>query len=51
MLELFVCPISKGRLVYDKKKQELVSKQVGLAYPVRDGVPILLPEEARRLED
>ena len=49
LLEILVCPVSKGRLVYDDKAQELVSQASGLAYPVRDGIPIMLPEEARKL--
>ena len=51
MLELLVCPQTKGNLEYDEAKQELVSKKAKLAYPVRDGVPILLVSEARPLED
>lgn len=47
LLELLVCPVTKMRLSYDAEKQELVSKAVGLAYPIRDGIPIMLPEEAR----
>ena len=51
MLELLVCPISKGRLVFDREKNELVSEKAKLAYPIRDGIPIMLESEARRLED
>lgn len=51
MLELLVCPRTKAVLSYDEKAQELVSKKAGLAYPVRDGVPILLVSEARQLDD
>ncbi len=51
MLEVLVCPVTHGPLTYDRKKRELVSAQAKLAYPVRDGVPLLLPEEARNLED
>jgi uncharacterized protein YbaR (Trm112 family) len=51
LLEILVCPVTKGALEYDKEAQELISKQAGLAYPVRDGIPIMLPDEARRLED
>ena len=47
MLELLVCPLTKANLVYDRKKNELISKAARLAYPVRDGIPILLPSEAR----
>ncbi len=49
LLELLVCPVTKGPLVYDRNKQELVSKSARLAYPVRDGIPVMLEEEARRL--
>jgi uncharacterized protein YbaR (Trm112 family) len=51
LLEMLVCPLTKGPLSYDAAKQELVSKQAKLAYPIRDGIPIMLPDEARRLED
>lgn len=50
LLEILVCPLTKGPLVYDRKKQELISKQAGLAYPIRDGIPIMLVEEARELD-
>ena len=50
LLEILVCPVTKGPLVYDKDKQELISKSARLAYPIRDGIPIMLPEEARSLE-
>jgi len=49
LLEVLVCPATGGPLDYDKKTQELVSKKARLAYPIRDGVPIMLPEEARKL--
>ena len=49
LLELLVCPVTKGPLVYDRAKQELVSKSARLAYPIRDGIPVMLEEEARRL--
>lgn len=49
LLEVLVCPVTHGPLDYDKKAQELVSKKARLAYPIRDGVPIMLPEEARKL--
>lgn len=50
LLELLVCPMTKGSLTYDAEKQELVSKSARLAYPIRDGIPILLADEARVLE-
>ena len=50
LLEILVCPLTKGSLEYDAAKQELVSRKAKLAYPIRDGIPIMLPEEARRLE-
>ena len=50
LLEILVCPVTKGPLVYDKAKQELVSKAARLAYPIRDGIPVMLEDEARRLE-
>jgi len=49
LLEVLVCPVTRGPLVYDRDKAELVSKSARLAYPIRDGVPIMLPEEAREL--
>ncbi len=51
LLEILVCPMTKGPLDYNKEAQELVSKQAGLAYPVREGIPIMLPDEARALSD
>jgi uncharacterized protein YbaR (Trm112 family) len=51
LLELIVCPVTKGPLEYDKEKQELISRSARLAYPVRDGIPILLENEARPLTD
>lgn len=51
MLELLVCPQTKGTLKFDEKTQELISEKAKLAYPVRDGVPIMLISEARPLED
>ena len=51
LLEILVCPVTKGPLEYDRARAELISRKAGLAYPVRDGIPIMLPEEARRLED
>lgn len=50
LLEVLVCPVTRGRLAYDRKANELVSKGAKLAYPIRDGVPIMLPEEARTLD-
>jgi uncharacterized protein YbaR (Trm112 family) len=50
LLEILVCPMTKGRLEYDAEKQELISRSAKLAYPIRDGIPIMLPEEARPLE-
>ena len=49
LLEVLVCPVTHGPLVYDRDRGELVSKGARLAYPIRDGVPIMLPEEAREL--
>jgi uncharacterized protein YbaR (Trm112 family) len=51
LLEILVCPVSKAPLVYDKARQELICKQSRLAYPIRDGVPVMLESEARRLAD
>jgi uncharacterized protein YbaR (Trm112 family) len=51
LLELLVCPLTKGSLDYDAERQELISRQAKLAYPIRDGIPIMLPEEARPLTD
>lgn len=51
LLEILVCPLTKGRLDYDAEKQELISRQAKLAYPIRDGIPIMLPEEARPLTE
>ena len=50
LLEILVCPVTKGPLIYDREKQELVSKSARLAYPIRDGIPVMLEDEARRLE-
>jgi len=49
LLEMLVCPVTKGKLEYDAKNQELISKQAKLAYPIRDGIPIMLADEARKL--
>ena len=51
LLELLVCPVTKGHLDYDRERQELLSRGARLAYPVRDGIPILLEEQARVLSD
>ena len=51
LLELLVCPVTKGHLEYDREKQELVSRSARLAYPIRDGIPVLLENEARTLSD
>jgi hypothetical protein len=51
LLEILVCPVTHGPLEYDRAKAELVSRGARLAYPIRDGVPIMLPEEARELGD
>lgn len=50
LLEILVCPLTKGPLTYDREARELVSEKAGLAYPIRDGVPIMLVEEARQFE-
>ncbi len=49
LLELLVCPVTKGPLVYDRERQELVSKSARLAYPIRDGIPVMLEDDARKL--
>ncbi len=51
LLEILVCPLTKGPLVHDEAARELISERAGLAYPIRDGIPIMLVEEARRLDD
>ncbi len=51
LLELLVCPVTKGHLEYDREKHELISRSARLAYPVRDGIPVLLENEARPLSD
>ena len=51
LLEILVCPVTRGPLEYDKDAQELISRQAKLAYPIRDGVPIMLEDEARSLDD
>ncbi|MGN7437601.1 MAG: Trm112 family protein [Alcanivorax sp.] len=50
LLEILVCPVSKGPLTYDREKQELISEQAKRAYPIRDGIPVMLVEEARDIE-
>lgn len=50
LLEILVCPLTKETLEYDRKAQELVSRGAKLAYPIRDGIPIMLPEEARQID-
>ncbi len=51
LLDLLVCPLTKSTLSYDRNRNELISKSANLAFPIRDGIPILLPSEARLLED
>ena len=51
LLEILVCPVTKTRLSYDAERQELISKVAGLTYPIRDGIPIMLPGEARDLNN
>jgi uncharacterized protein YbaR (Trm112 family) len=50
LLEILVCPLTKGPLTYDRARNELISQQAGLAYPIRDGIPVMLAEEARHLD-
>jgi uncharacterized protein YbaR (Trm112 family) len=50
LLEILVCPVTKGPLRYDRERGELVSEKAGLSYPIRDGIPVMLPEEARKLD-
>ena len=49
LLEILVCPVTKGPLTFDRERQELVSKSARLAYPIRDGIPVMLEDEARKL--
>ena len=49
LLDILVCPVTKGALIYDKANQELISVQAGLAYPIKDDIPVMLEEEARQL--
>jgi uncharacterized protein YbaR (Trm112 family) len=51
LLDLLVCPVTKGQLIYDKEGQELISKSARLAYPIRDDIPVMLEDEARELSD
>jgi uncharacterized protein YbaR (Trm112 family) len=51
LLEILVCPMTKAPLTYDRQAQELISEKAGLAYPIRDGIPIMLIDEARRIEE
>lgn len=50
LLEILVCPVTKAKLRYDQAAQELISDEAGLAYPIRDGIPIMLPDEARKIK-
>ena len=50
LLEILVCPLTRGPLEYDAARQELISRKARLAYPIRDGIPIMLPEEARKID-
>ena len=49
LLEILVCPVTKGPLIFDRERQELISRSARLAYPIRDGIPVLLEDEARKL--
>jgi len=51
LLDILVCPVTKGPLQYDRHRQELISRSAGLAYPIRDGIPVMLESEARRLDE
>ena len=51
LLDILVCPVTKGPLIYDKKNQELISKSACLAYPIKDDIPVMLEDEARTLSD
>jgi uncharacterized protein len=51
LLEILVCPVTRGPLEYDPEAGELISRQAGLAFPIRDGIPIMLVDEARKLEE
>lgn len=50
LLDILVCPLTKTDLIYDKEQNELISKKAGLAYPIRDGIPVMLIDEARKIE-
>ncbi len=50
LLDILVCPVTKDKLLLDEENNELISKEANLAYPIRDGIPIMLPEEARKLD-
>ncbi|MDR2709875.1 MAG: Trm112 family protein [Burkholderiales bacterium] len=50
LLEILVCPVTRGALIYDAERQELISKSAKLAYPIRDGIPVMLEDEARKLD-
>ena len=50
LLQILICPVSSGELSYDEKKQELISENAGLAFPIRNGIPIMLPTEARKIK-
>jgi len=50
LLEILVCPLTKGKLEYDRQANELISRTAGLAYPIRDGIPVMLVDEARKLD-
>jgi len=50
LLDILVCPLTKDKLIWDKEKNELISKEAKLAYPIIDGIPIMLPDEARKLD-
>ena len=51
LLEILVCPVTRGPLEYDPARRELISRRAGLAFPIHDGIPVMLPDEARRLDD
>ena len=51
LLDILVCPVTKGPLIYDKDKQELISRSARLAYPIRDGIPVMLEDEARTISE
>ncbi|CAN1494964.1 MAG: Trm112 family protein [Sulfuritalea sp.] len=51
LLQILVCPVTKGPLIYNKAKNELISKSARLAYPIKDGIPVMLEDEARKLAD